>query len=180
MSEVKGLLAWFFAIIVLSMLLFGCTKTVKSVSEVTDTLYVSKQQTVRHDSITHSVDTIYLHKIDTLLKTDVRHDSIVMRDSVYIRERGDSVYVYREKWNTKVDVRHDTVYHSKTDTVYRHKTDTIYIYSQQSASDTIKSVSNETTTKVKEKSSFSKWLVCIIAFGVASVIFFAIRLFRNY
>lgn len=61
-------------------------------------------ETIKHDSI-------YINK--------VQKDSILMKDSVYIREKGDTVWV--EKWKTK--------YVSKylTDTIYRERIDSIQV-----------------------------------------------------
>ena len=57
------------------------------------------------------------HRTDTLIQTNVRHDSIYLKDSTHVSERGDTVRI--EHWHTefiKKEVR-DTVYQSKTDSV---------------------------------------------------------------
>lgn len=48
-----------------------------------------------------------------------RKDSIFVRDSVYVREKGDTVYMYRDKY-----VYIDKL---KTDTMYVHRTDSVYV-----------------------------------------------------
>ena len=54
---------------------------------------------------------------DSIYLQQVRRDSIVRYDSVYVRDRGDTVtvvkyrYLYRDRWRT------DTLYVNRTDTV---------------------------------------------------------------
>ena len=57
------------------------------------------------------------HKTDTLIQTRVQHESIFQKDSIHIRESGDTVYFTR--WRTQLVKKevHDTTYISKTDTV---------------------------------------------------------------
>ena len=57
------------------------------------------------------------HHTDTLIKTNVQHDSIYINDSTVITEKGDTVKI--EKWHTKYvekQVR-DTTYISKIDSI---------------------------------------------------------------
>lgn len=57
------------------------------------------------------------HHTDTLIQTKVQKDSIWLRDSIHVTEKGDTVRI--EKWHTKYVEKqvHDTTYISKTDTV---------------------------------------------------------------
>lgn len=57
------------------------------------------------------------HKTDTLIQTRVQHDSVYQKDSIHIRESGDTVYFTR--WRTQLvkNEVHDTTYISKTDSV---------------------------------------------------------------
>ena len=54
---------------------------------------------------------------DTLRVVKVQHDSLVLKDSVYIHDKGDTVLIekwhtqYRDRWRT------DTIYQSKHDTI---------------------------------------------------------------
>ena len=61
------------------------------------------------------------HKTDTLIQTQVRHDSIYFSDSIYISDfvRDDTVWRTEYKWRTRYIERtsHDTTYVSKTDTI---------------------------------------------------------------
>ena len=60
-------------------------------------------------------------RIDTLVKSAVRVDSVRLTDSVYVVERmqGDTFYITKTKtqWRDRVQLRTDTVYRSKTDTI---------------------------------------------------------------
>lgn len=60
-------------------------------------------------------------RTDTVYQKQVERDSIMLHDSVYIREwmRGDTVYVDRTRWRTEYRDRYlcDTVYESSTDSV---------------------------------------------------------------
>jgi hypothetical protein len=57
------------------------------------------------------------HHTDTLIKTNVQHDSIYINDSTVITKKGDTVKI--EKWHTKYVERevHDTTYVSKIDSI---------------------------------------------------------------
>lgn len=57
------------------------------------------------------------HKTDTLIQAKLIRDSIYQKDSIHIRESGDTVYFTR--WRTQLVKKevHDTTYISKTDTV---------------------------------------------------------------
>ena len=61
--------------------------------------------------------TVPEYHTDTLRVVKVQHDSLVLKDSVYITEKGDTVLIekwhtqYRDRWRT------DTVYQSKTDSI---------------------------------------------------------------
>ena len=54
---------------------------------------------------------------DTLRQVTVRHDSVMVHDSIHVSEKGDTVLIekwhtqYRDRWRT------DTVYQSKTDSI---------------------------------------------------------------
>lgn len=56
---------------------------------------------------------------DTVLRRVHTVDSVAMRDSIYVAERGDTIIkeVYRNRWHTKTRV--DTVYKTHTDTIVR-------------------------------------------------------------
>jgi len=54
---------------------------------------------------------------DTMLMVKVQHDSLVLKDSVYIHDKGDTVLI--ERWHTQWRDRivHDTIYQSKRDSI---------------------------------------------------------------
>lgn len=61
------------------------------------------------------------HRTDTVLVNRTAHDTVSIRDSVYVNQwqRGDTVWVERVKWKTVWEnhTAHDTVYKSRTDSV---------------------------------------------------------------
>ena len=61
------------------------------------------------EKIIHQRDTTYLEK--------ERVDSVYKRDSVFVREKGDTVYIYKEKIRDRYRYVHDTVRLVKADSV---------------------------------------------------------------
>jgi len=61
--------------------------------------------------------TVVEHKTDSIYFTQVQRDSIYIKDSTSIKQKGDTVLI--EKWHTKYKDRavHDTLYQSKIDTI---------------------------------------------------------------
>ena len=61
--------------------------------------------------------TVPEYHTDTLRQVTVRHDSVMVHDSIHITEKGDTVLIekwhtqYRDRWRT------DTVYQSKRDSI---------------------------------------------------------------
>jgi hypothetical protein len=57
------------------------------------------------------------HHTDTVRVVKVQHDSLVLKDSVYIHDKGDTILIekwhtqYRDRWRT------DTIYQSKRDSI---------------------------------------------------------------
>lgn len=173
------------------MLIFGvvyslvsCTKTQESL--VThDTVFVAHSLTdsasTHHgasDSLVkaHS-DTLYVVKSDSVARASASVDSVYVRDSVYIREKGDSVYVYKEKWRERLVFMRDTLYKASTDTVLKIVRDTVY----KAVHDTVRSVryversdsayhSVDANKKVVKERRTLSWLkvlgVMVIVFGV--------------
>lgn len=54
---------------------------------------------------------------DSLRAISVRSDSIVIHDSIYIVERGDTVFQYKYKYIYRDRVLHDTLHHHRCDTI---------------------------------------------------------------
>jgi hypothetical protein len=144
--------------------------------EVHDTTYVER---VRVDTLVEHAertDTVYRTRVDTLREFRVMRDSVVVRDSVYVREKGDSVYVYREKWRTKVEMKRDTVYRAKVDTVYRAKVDTCYVYRFVERGDSAYVSKEKNDVKVKEKTGLWKRLTLMaVLLAVSGGIVWLIR-----
>lgn len=115
--------------------LVSCTKTVSEVVEKKDTVYVDHAErdsfglyhngSMVTDASFRDSSLRVVH--DTVEKVAVQKDSVFVRDSVHVREKGDSVYVYKERWNTRLVVSHDTVLKVRTDTVMRMVTDTVLV-----------------------------------------------------
>jgi hypothetical protein len=61
--------------------------------------------------------TVPEYHTDTLIQTNLQHDSIYVHDSIMVSQQGDTVRI--EKWHTKYVERevHDTTYISKTDSI---------------------------------------------------------------
>ena len=60
---------------------------------------------------------IIRRQTDTLYVEKVQVDSIYKRDSVMVREKGDTVYIYKEKIRDRYRLLRDTIRVVKTDTV---------------------------------------------------------------
>ena len=57
------------------------------------------------------------HHTDTLIQTKIVKDSVYLKDSTHVSEKGDTIKI--EHWHTKYKLKevHDTTYISKTDSV---------------------------------------------------------------
>ena len=62
------------------------------------------------EHIRYQRDTTYIVKRDSVLFYD--------RDSIFIREKGDTIYQYVEKWRWRDRVRVDTIYRARVDSVF--------------------------------------------------------------
>ena len=62
------------------------------------------------EHIRYQRDTTYIVKRDSVRFYD--------RDSIFIREKGDTIYQYVEKWRWRDRVRVDTIYRARVDSVY--------------------------------------------------------------
>lgn len=132
----KGLLL----AVLLALLFTGCRTRESSLSET--------------EHITHR---------DTLHLTQIRHDSVIVRDSVRLMERmvGDTLYIEKHHWHTSERVR------VVRDTVYRTVRDTTYVASHAS-------------TRVVGSSSSVPWLrLLLLAAAVALNAYLILKIFRN-
>ena len=62
-----------------------------------------------------------VYKHDTTFVNKVVVDSVYKRDSVFIREKGDTVYIYKEKIRERYKLHRDTTYIAKHDTTFVEK-----------------------------------------------------------
>lgn len=56
-------------------------------------------------------------KTDSVYFNKLVHDSIIIKDSVYVKEKGDTIYQYKYKYIYKDKSVHDTLYIERTDSV---------------------------------------------------------------
>ena len=138
-------------------MLTSCTRTVQKLVETHDTVYVEKQSTDTLTTHETATDTVYVARTDTVVRTDIRRDSVVVRDSVFVREKGDTLYIYKERWRERLVMGHDTVFRVKTDTVLKTKTDTLTIYRFVERKDSANVSSSDKEKQVKERRTFG-WL----------------------
>lgn len=54
---------------------------------------------------------------DTMVVYEVRQDSVMQYDSVYIKEKGDTVYLYKYKYIDRIRLKHDSIYVARIDTI---------------------------------------------------------------
>lgn len=96
-------------------------------------------------------------RTDTVYKNHMQHDSIHIRDSVWVERwtQGDTVYVVKDRWKTEWRER------LKTDTVYIAKHDTVMV--------------EKTTEKTKTLTWFERWRV-----RIGTVFFIVLGLFALY
>lgn len=101
-------LAW----LVCVLLLTGCTTTRKATYQV------------RQDS-TYNAS----HRLDSLFRVMLQHDSIYQRDSIYIYEKGDTVTKYVERTRYKLERLTDTlrVERWRIDTLVVVRTDSVRV-----------------------------------------------------
>ena len=149
-------------------LLTSCTRTVEKSVVTHDTVFVAHHTTDTTNTQHKASDTVYLAKTDTFTKTEVRRDSVVIRDSVFVREKGDSVFIYKEKWRTRIDIKHDTIYKAKTDTVWQSKTDTVTIYRSMERQDSTYQSKTDKEKVVKERRTLG-WLKVLGVFALVFV-----------
>lgn len=75
----------------------------------------------------HIADSYYGSHNDSSYSQKERVDSVFIRDSIYIREKGDTVFKYVEKWRVRDRIVRDTLIVSQTDTVFMDKTEVQYV-----------------------------------------------------
>lgn len=66
-------------------------------------------------AVRHQTQTSYIR--DTCYVSRVQVDSVYRRDSVFVREKGDTVYKFVERWRDRYRIVRDTVYRGRVDSV---------------------------------------------------------------
>lgn len=68
-------------------------------------------------------------RLDSLFRAIMQRDSIYRRDSIFVREKGDTVTKYVERVRYQYKTRTDTVYRDRTvrDTVFINRTDSVRV-----------------------------------------------------
>lgn len=156
----------------------SCTKTVKNVVEKHDTTYVVSHDVDTFKQQSSKTDTIYKVRTDTIHEYNVYRDSILVKDSIYIKEKNDTLYIYKEKWNTRIIEKHDTLYKAKVDTLYKTKSDTVVIYRFREKNDSLYHNSSQDELVVKEKST--GWKVWLKLGGLFLLIFGGLWLWQKF
>lgn len=95
-------------------MLAGCASTRRAVNT-----YQTQQ-----DSTYNSVQ-----RLDSLFRVMMQHDSIYQRDSIYIREKGDTITKYVERIRYQLEKRTDTLYRDllRIDTLIVVRTDSVTV-----------------------------------------------------
>ena len=75
--------------------------------------------------------TIYVR--DTTYITTVQVDSVYKRDSVFVKEKGDTIYKYVERYRDRYKFLRDTIYRYKVDSVYVDKERVVKVEKQLTA-----------------------------------------------
>lgn len=188
------MLLFFMLLMMMAWCLSGCTRTVSEVVEKKDTVYVDHAErdssglyhngSMVTDASFRDSSLRVVH--DTVEKVAVQKDSVFVRDSVHVREKGDSVYVYKERWNTRLVVSHDTVLKVRTDTVMKIVTDTVLVVVKDtvrtwdhSAKDDSTFVSKQDNEKVVKEKRDVPWLKILGALLFLSGVVYIWRLSKK-
>lgn len=75
--------------------------------------------------------TIYVR--DTTYVSKVQVDSVYKRDSVFVKEKGDTIYKYVERYRDRYKFLRDTIYRYKVDSVYVDKERVVKVEKQLTA-----------------------------------------------
>lgn len=154
------------------LLCVGCTRTVKTNVQTHDTIYVEHSTTDTLITQQRASDTLYVTKTDTEYRTLI--NNVSRRDSVYIREKGDTITIYKEHWLT--DHRTDTIYKVRSDTVYKARTDTVIVYKSATQSDSTYKATEEKKEVVKQKKDWkSRIIIGLLGFAVIGAVFWWLR-----
>ena len=101
---------------------------------------IRETQTEYVDRYVH--DSVFIEKIDTLIKVQEHRDSIIMRDSVFVNvwQSADTIFKIKEVWKyrDRVSVKHDTIRDVQVDVRYKERVDTAFIEKVQVKTEYVK------------------------------------------
>ena len=101
---------------------------------------IRETQTEYVDRYVH--DSIFIEKIDTLIKVQEHRDSIILRDSVFVNvwQSADTIFKIKEVWKyrDRVSVKHDTIRDVQVDVRYKERVDTAFIEKVQVKTEYVK------------------------------------------
>lgn len=155
--------------------LIGCTRAVKSVTEVHDTVYVASHDADSLISGSVHTDTIYMVRTDTVQTVSAIRDSVLIRDSVFVREKGDTIFIYKERWRERTAAAHDTIYKVRTDTVLRTRTDTVRVLRYIERADTSYMAHSGQSKVVRRKNHWTSFLLAAIIVLIAGATVWWVR-----
>lgn len=106
-------------------------------------------------------DSVFIEKIDTLIKVQEHRDSIILRDSVFVNvwQSADTIYKIKEVWKyrDRVSIKHDTIKDVQIDVQYKERVDTAYIEKVQVKTEYV-------------KRGFSWWQKALLWFGAVGAV----------
>lgn len=87
-------------------------------------------------------DSVYIERVDTLVKVQEHRDSVILRDSVFVNvwQSADTIFKIKEVWKyrDRVSVKHDTIKDVQVDVRYKERVDTAYIEKVQVKTEYVK------------------------------------------
>lgn len=102
---------------------------------------IRETQTEYVDRYVH--DSVFIEKIDTLIKVQEHRDSIILRDSVFVNvwQSADTIFKIKEVWKyrDRVQIKHDTIKDVQIAVQYKERVDTAYIEKVQVKAEYVKS-----------------------------------------
>ena len=101
---------------------------------------IRETQTEYADRYVH--DSIFIERVDTLVKVKEHRDSVILRDSVFVNvwQSADTIYKVREvfRYRDRVQIKHDTIKDVQIDVQWRERVDTAYIEKEQIKTEHVK------------------------------------------
>ena len=148
---------------------FSCTRTVEKNVISHDTLYIERSNVDTTKFLHDGAMTEKSHKIDTVYIASQSHDTLIVKDSIYVRDTDSLRYIYKERNNTKVVSVHDTIFRWLIDTIRVLETDTLTVYHYANRADS-SSHTAEVNTKVIKQKSRPVWVLVVIPLLLAMIV----------